>query len=400
MAKPNDVKTAVVKQGSTAGLIDLIKQSQSELARALPKHMSAERIGRIALTCIRTNPDLLKCTPESFLGALFTSAQIGIEPIAGRGYLIPFNNSRKVGKEWKSFKEVQFVLGYKGVIDLFYRHSKAINIEWGIVRERDEFDYEMGTESFLRHRPAKSERGEVVGYWALAQLTGGGKPFLYMDKQEAIDHGLKHSKTVNKDGEFFEKSPWVTDTDSMCLKTVLVQLAKLLPLSVDLQRAIGTDETSRVYRKGLAAIGEDMLDVPDTTEWTDAEPVPDKQPETSDDEPDSKPEPEQENGDRVAKAMEHIAGVKTIDGIIKVVNKIKSELDTGDMTQSDFDAIRAGCFDWMIGHIKTFKQLAGLQFLYESVDGMPFDPDAIEKIKKAIDSRLDELDKPKTKSKK
>jgi recombination protein RecT len=255
------------------------------LAKALPKHMSAERISRIALTCIRINPDLLNCTPESFLGALFTSAQIGIEPIAGRGYLLPFYNKRKTSDGWKTVREVQFILGYKGVIELFYRHSKAIKIDWGIVKEKDEFDYELGTNAYLRHKPAKLDRGNVVGYWSMAELKGGGKPFMYISKDDAIDHGLRHSKTVNKDGEFISTSPWVTDTDSMCLKTVLVQLAKLLPLSVELQRAIDTDETSRDFREQLSASAENVLDIPDTTQWVESEevkaddPKPEEQPE-------------------------------------------------------------------------------------------------------------------------
>jgi recombinational DNA repair protein RecT len=55
----------------------------------------------------------------------------------------------------------------------------------------------------------------------------------------------------------------------MCLKTVLIQLAKLLPLSVELQRALGADETSREYRSGI----EDALDLPDTTAWQEP-PIP------------------------------------------------------------------------------------------------------------------------------
>ena len=387
MATQKDVTTAVKKGNGHTDLISLIRQSQNELAKALPKHMNAERIARIALTCIRTNPDLLQCTPESFLGALFTSAQLGIEPVAGRGYLLPFYNKRKTSDGWKTYREVQFVLGYKGVIELFYRHSKAIKIDWGVVKEFDEFDYELGTNSYLRHKPNKANRGGTIGYWAMAELQGGGKPFHYISRADAIEHGLKHSKAVDqKTGELYKTSPWVTDTDSMCLKTVLVQLAKLLPLSVELQRAIDADESSRDYRKGMAAVGDNMLDVPETTEWTNTDDVADEQP--------GEAEPVD---DRVERAKEYIANVKTMDGIIKVINKVKTEFDTGDMSQSDFYAIRQECFKWTIRHIKNLKVLSGLQFLYETVDGSPFDPDEIDKIKKAVDARVEELDKPKAK---
>lgn len=257
----------------------LIEKSAKELGRALPEHMRSERLVRIALTCIRTNPDLAKCTPESFLGALFTSAQLGIEPINGRAYLIPFNNNRK--KEdgtWHTVKECQFVLGYKGVSDLYYRHEKAVSLEWGIRRANDQFYIEMGSSSFLRHTPVDGDRGAVVGYWVMAKLMNEGKPFQYMTKEECLDHGKKHSKAwVTKEYDKAARrkvdctphftGPWADDQDSMCLKTVLVQLMKILPLSVELQTALAQDESARNIRPGVQSV----LDIPTQTDWENVE---------------------------------------------------------------------------------------------------------------------------------
>lgn len=268
MSTPDQVSTALAKTGETKSLKQLIEESARELSRALPDHMKPERLVRIALTCIRTTPDLAKCTQESFLGALFTAAQLGIEPIAGRAYLLPFNNSRKKPDgTWHTVKEAQFLLGYRGVTELFYRHDKAINIEWGVVCEGDEFDYEKGTNSFLRHKEGL-KRGAHLGYWVMANLNNGGKPFHYMTQADCIEHGKRHSKTVDKkSGAFYDSSPWSKDIDSMCLKTVLIQLAKILPLSVELQRSIQADETSREYRKEV----ENVLDLPDQVNWNDVE---------------------------------------------------------------------------------------------------------------------------------
>ena len=95
MSTAQDVKKDIanVEHDSIRGLIE---KSAKELARALPNHMSPERLGRIALTCVRLNPELAKCTPQSFLGALFVSAQLGLEPVAGLAYLLPFRNNRKI----------------------------------------------------------------------------------------------------------------------------------------------------------------------------------------------------------------------------------------------------------------------------------------------------------------
>lgn len=265
MSTIEETKNALQHTTPAKSLKDLIESSAKELGRALPEHMRPERIVRIALTCIRQTPELAKCTPESFLGALFTAAQLGVEPIAGRAYLLPFNNAKKKPDwTWHTVKECQFVMGYKGLVDLFYRHEKAVNLEWGIVREGDAFDFEKGTNSFLHHRPNKLKDAPVVGYWVMANLQGGGKPFHYMTEAECLEHGMKHSKAWDKKNECFrDSSPWLKEKDSMCLKTVLVQLMKILPISVELQQAVEADESARDIRPGI----DNVLDIPDQTNW-------------------------------------------------------------------------------------------------------------------------------------
>ena len=265
MTMVNETKSAMAKVPEVRSLQSLILESSKELGKALPTHMKPERLVRIALTCIRMVPELGRCTPKSFLGALFTAAQIGIEPVAGRAYILPFYNSKKKPDgSWHKVLEAQFLLGYKGIAELFYRHEKAVELAWGAVCKNDEFSYEYGTDARLMHRPALTDRGLVIAYWVQAKLHNGGKPFMVMSADDCMEHGRKHSKTYDKEKkEFYSSSPWITSPDAMCLKTVFVQLAKLLPLSVELQRAIDADESSRDYRKGV----EDALDIPSQTNW-------------------------------------------------------------------------------------------------------------------------------------
>lgn len=269
-----DLKTAVSNSPQVMPIQKLIEKSVNEIGRALPAGMNPERVVRIALTCISQNPKLAECTPESFIGSLLVLSQLGLEPINGRAYLLPFNNKRNIGNEWKTFKEVQCLVGYKGLADLFYRHDAALSIDFQVVCANDAFDYQYGTSPFLNHKPDMKQRGEVVGYYACARLRGNASLFRYMDKEECMEHGRKHSKTwinyryekkvkVECPYHFDESSPWHTDPNSMCLKTVLIQLAKLLPLSVELQRAISVDETSRDYREGVSS----AIDLPITTVW-------------------------------------------------------------------------------------------------------------------------------------
>ena len=247
-----------------------LEDNRDALRKALPKWMDSEKFESIVLTCCRKNPDLFQCDTNSLMGAMFVSAQLGIEPIAGMAYLIPFFNNKKVGNTWVRTREVQFVLGYKGLVSLFHRHSKSVSLEWGVVYKNDYFEYQLGTSSFLNHVPARGDKGSVEGYWVVASLHGGGKVFHYMNEEDCFAHAKQHSKTWDKKkGLFYSSSPWSTSPESMCLKTVLIQLGKLLPMSTDLQKAILVDESARTYDEAS------KLDPIDTNSETNWETLPD-----------------------------------------------------------------------------------------------------------------------------
>ena len=156
------------------------------------------------------------------------------------------------------------------------------------MEEGDFFEYEKGTNSFLRWKPGAT-RGKTTHFWVMANLINGGKPFHVMTADEAMEHGRKHSKSwvtkeyskeagkkVDVDPHFVANSPWATDPDLMCLKTTLVQLCKILPLSIELQKAIAADETARDFRKGV----DDILDLPDQVSWDKSDDEPNEKKDT------------------------------------------------------------------------------------------------------------------------
>lgn len=276
MATQEAVKQTLEAIPEAQSLIKIVNEAAREV-KLDPVHLV-----RVAATAIRLNPKLAKCTPASFVGALIVLEQVGLEPVAGRAYLLPFLNNRKVGpgpNDWHKQYEVQALIGYKGYSDLFYRHESALSAESRTVHKNDMFEYEYGTQSLLRHKPAKGDRGPTTDYYAIAKMKDGAVLFLVMSKEECIEHGKKHSKVYNKkDGKFMPGTPWVDDEDSMCKKTVFLQLTKNLPLSIETQKALSIDETSRDYRPGI----DNALDLPVTTNW-DEEPIeviPEPAPET------------------------------------------------------------------------------------------------------------------------
>lgn len=246
----------------------LIQASLKELGKTLPSHLKAERLVRIAITAIRQNPKLAECTPMSFLAALFQSAQLGLEPnIEGQAYITPYLNSKKIVDEngktkWIKVLEAQFQIGYKGLIDLFYRHESAEHIDMHSVHENDKFNYQYGSDSYLYHTPVLKNRGDVIAYYAVAKIRDGGSVFKVMSKDSCIEHGKAHSKCFDKDTNSFDKnSPWFKYPNAMCKKTVLIQLAKLLPKSVELQKALSMDDTTK------SRLDVDMFNIKDETNW-------------------------------------------------------------------------------------------------------------------------------------
>lgn len=206
----------------------LIQQLRPEIQRALPAGLSGDRVARLALTCVRKEPKLAECTPESFAGALLSAAALGLEPgVNGEAYLVPYKDRKT------QISECTLIIGYQGFAKLFWQHPLAKHLDCQAVHERDSFDYRLGTDPFLSHKPATGERGRIVNYYAVAGLEGGAAPFVVLSPEEV--KALRGGKTGSS-GNIPDPQKW------MERKTVLRQLFKLTPKSTQLATAIQADE--------------------------------------------------------------------------------------------------------------------------------------------------------------
>lgn len=222
-----------------------IKSMEKEIAKALPSVITPERFTRIVLSAISVNPKLGQCTPASFLGAMMTSAQLGLEvntPL-GQAYVLPYSN--------KGTLEAQFQLGYKGLIDLAYRSGEVEVIQAHVVYENDEFECEYGLDPKLTHKPADSNRGEPTKVYAVFKTKSGGFGFEVMSMEDVRKHAAKYSKAYNS-----SFSPWKTNFEEMAKKTVLKRVLKYAPLKSEFVRAAAQDG---VIKTELSA---DMYEVP------------------------------------------------------------------------------------------------------------------------------------------
>lgn len=226
--------------------------TKQQIAAALPRHMTAERLARIVLTEVRKVPKLAQCDQMSFMGAVMQAAQLGLEPgqALGHCYLLPFNKRRKEGNQWIETTEVQLIIGYRGMLDLARRSGQILSLEARAIYAKDEYTIRMGLDSTIEHEPAwhEADRGEPLFFYAVAKLKDGGTQFEVMSAREInairdASQGYKAAVAAqakyNKDAP---DTPWHTHYDEMAKKTVIRRLFKYLPVSIEMQRAVGLDE--------------------------------------------------------------------------------------------------------------------------------------------------------------
>ncbi len=240
-------KLANANNGAKPTLKQWVIQMSDQLRNALPANITPERMSRIALTALSKDSKLAESTPQSFMGALLTSAQLGLEcntPL-GQAYLIPFWN-KKAG-----YIETQFQIGYQGTIDLCYRTGQYKKIIARIVYEGDEFDYSYGLEEKLMHRPHEKTDKPIYVY-ALYELCNGASAFEVMSWEAVQRHAKKYSQSV-KSGF---SSPWTTDPESMAKKTVLKKVLKYAPKTVEVAEAVNSD--SAVINAKIIQDGNDF----------------------------------------------------------------------------------------------------------------------------------------------
>jgi recombination protein RecT len=226
----------------------LLEQMKGEIARCLPKHLSPERMARIAMTELRKNTKLSECDPMSFIAAIMQASQLGLEPgILGSCYLIPFFNS-KLGKY-----ECTFMPGYRGFLDLARRSGQITSLIARAVYANDVFEYEFGLKENIIHKPCMDDRGALVAVYAVALLKDGGHQFEVMSKRE-ID--LIKDKSQGKNG-----TPWTEYYDEMARKTVLRKLFKWLPCSVEMQKAVSLDELQEIGKQNIKAAASEEFNM-------------------------------------------------------------------------------------------------------------------------------------------
>lgn len=246
LSELRQTQTMVAKDAGMGKVKKFFESQKSALTAVLPKHVAPDRMLRIALGALRTTPKLMNCTVESLMGAVVQCSQLGLEPNTplGHAYLIPFDKRENVRGQWQvTGTEVQLIFGYRGLIDLARRSGQIVSIAAHEVCKNDHFEYEYGLEEKLVHKPAMGNRGEVIAFYAVAKLVGGGYAFEVMSREQVEEirnasQGWQAAKRQKKEGD----SVWGKHFVEMGRKTVLRRLFKFLPVSIELATAAALDD--------------------------------------------------------------------------------------------------------------------------------------------------------------
>lgn len=223
----------------------------------------ARRFVSAIVSAVAVNPALQECTPQTILsGALLgESLNLSPSPQLGQYYLVPFRDKKN------DCVNAQFVLGYKGLVQLALRSGQYKRLNVVSVKEGELHGWNPITEEFSIFPigdEEEREKARTVGYLASFEYLNGFTKTIYWSKEKMVAHADRFSMAFSKEAtkgrypkvsfadyeahnypakdEWMYSSFWYKDFDGMAHKTMLRQLiSKWGVMSIDLQTAFEAD---------------------------------------------------------------------------------------------------------------------------------------------------------------
>lgn len=224
----NQVKT----QSPVAAFSNFMDKVKPQLALALPKHLTADRMARLALTAFSTSPKLQECDPTSIAASIMTAGQLGLEPgVNGAGYLIPYGRT------------CTFVPGWKGLVDLVSRSGRG-TVFTGVIFKDQQYTFTDGARrDLIIHNETDLDAPEDITHaYAIGWVKDSSMPVIELWTVGKIK---KHRDKYNKVGKMHYSH---RDWEMYCRKVPLLQVLKYMPCSVEMANAIEVSHASEAGR--------------------------------------------------------------------------------------------------------------------------------------------------------
>lgn len=218
---PSNLAVSPAKNLST-----FMEKYKSQIALALPKHISADRMVRLAMTSFSQNAALQKCDMQSIFASVVIAAQLGLEiGVGGQGYLVPYKG------------KATFVPGWQGLVDLVSRAGRA-TVWTGAVYRGDHFEWALGDNPFVKHQPQGDGDSwrDISHVYAIGRVNGSQYPVIEV---WTMDRVVRHLNKFNKVGaNHYALKDDGQNMEMYARKVALLQVLKYMPKSIEVQRAM------------------------------------------------------------------------------------------------------------------------------------------------------------------
>lgn len=243
----SDLSQAAVAAKQNPTMKDLVEAQLPAIERQLAGSMNSDAFVRAVLSEITKQPKLMSADPQTVLGGVMLAAQLRLEIGSGMGefYLTP--------RKDKGRDICLPIIGFQGLVKLALRSEFVTNVQAFIVRQGDDFTYGADAERgmYYEWKPLDfEETRQPVGVVATAKMRAGGTTWVY----------LTAGQVLARRPHYWESTPWKTHPEEMWKKSAVRALAKFLPKSTDLGRALEADEAKVQHIKGLDEVQITRLD--------------------------------------------------------------------------------------------------------------------------------------------
>ena len=205
-----------------------MEKLKPQLTAALPKHLTADRMARLAMTEFSTNRALQECSPNSIAASIMTAGQLGLEPgVNGAGFLIPYKGT------------CTFVPGWKGLVDLVSRSGRG-TVFTGVIYKDQRYTFTDGARRDLtvHNETDLDDPSDITHAYAIGWVRDSSMPIIELwTVAKIIKHRDKYNKVGNKHYSF-------KDFEMYARKVPLLQVLKYMPCSVEMANAIAVSNAS------------------------------------------------------------------------------------------------------------------------------------------------------------
>jgi recombination protein RecT len=227
-----------------------LTERKNDFIAMLPRDVDFEAFKQILITVAIKNPALLNAEQESLFMAIRQCAQDGLLPDGRESALVIF----KTKKDNQFVDAVSYMPMIAGIYKKLRNSGKILSIVARVIHKNDAFDYELGDNEFINHKPAFDNRGEAIGVYGIIKTTDGAVHREVMNKQE-----VEYIRQFSKSEQNKKKYPntvtiWDSHWGEMAKKTVIRRLVKPLPMTKELTDFFNRDNENYIDIKDAVDI--------------------------------------------------------------------------------------------------------------------------------------------------